>query len=292
MKNIGLIIFLLILSTTAQGQANEFRNQRAQFTALNIGFNGLVGGLGGLINNNGNKSGFQAFSKGFYQGAIGGAVSHIGFSLTHQVQKQRNISYAWPARIVNSLGSSIIQNAAEGQRMFERLHLNLYITRLEYYPYQKKFRGRLFTSSIYGILVAGRNAKLDIKKSLQTGILYFETSQYFSSAIGSGSATGQVSSIGMSSGFSDDRYYSIYAHEVAHILQYDRMVGPNAFLHSFDQNLKSKYTLYKNLSKFIYFDLNGPIFFLAYKAAGSTHNCNFFEQEAENYSNRVAYTCN
>ncbi|SMG42037.1 hypothetical protein SAMN05661096_02855 [Marivirga sericea] len=292
MKRTALVLFLLVSSTTVQSQSKEFRNQRAQLAAFNIGFNGLIGGVGGLINNNGKKSGFQAFTKGFYQGAIGGAVSHVGLSLTHQVQKQRNISYAWPARLVNAVGSSIIQNAAEGQRMFERMHLNLYITRLEYYPYENKFRGRLFTSSIYGILVVGKNAKLDLKRSLQTGIFYFESNQNFTSSIGTGGATGQVSSIGMSSDFSDDTFYSIYAHEVAHILQFDRMVGANALLYSFDQNLKSKNTIYKKLSKYIYFDLNGPIFFLAYRGAGPTHNCNFFEQEAENYSNRVAYKCN
>ncbi|TRX48050.1 hypothetical protein FNH22_29740 [Fulvivirga sp. M361] len=294
MKNTGFILLLILLSINAQCQSNEFRNQRAQLAVFNIGFNGLIGGVGRLINNEENISGFQAFTKGFYQGAIGGAISHIGLSLTHQIQKQQNISYAWPARLVNSFGTSIIQNSAEGRRMFDRLHLNLFVTRLEYYPYQKRFTGRLFTSSIYGILVVGKNAKFNLKKSLQTGILYFESSQSFSlPGLGaSGLATGQVSSIGMNTDLTQDDFYNVYAEETAHILQFDRKVGGNAILSKANKKLSNVSKVYNSLSKYIYFDLNGPLFWLGYKLAGTTHNCNFFEQEAVNYSYRRAYKCN
>jgi hypothetical protein len=282
-----------MLSFDVQSQSNEFRTQRVQLVAFNIGFNGLIGGIGGMINKKGNKSNFQAFTRGFYQGAIGGTISHFGLSLTHQIQKQKNIAYAWPARLVNSFGSSIIQNSAEGRRIFERLHLNLYITRLEYYPYQKKFTGKLFTSSIYGIIVAGKNAKINLSKSLQTGIIYFEANQNFgASSLGnSGRATAQVSSIGMGTDLTADDFYYVFAHETAHILQYDRKVGGNALLFKTNSKLMQSNKLYNTLSNYIYFDLNGPLFWLGYKLEGTVHHCNFFEQEAENYSARRAYIC-
>ena len=177
--------------------------------------------------------------------------------------------------------------------MLERMHFNLYVTRLEYYPYQKKFTGRLFSSSIYGILVAGKNARLDFSRSLQTGILYFESNENFTvSGLGiSGRATAQVSSIGMRSDLTTDDFYYVYAHETAHILQFDRKVGGNALLLRPSNRLKEKSKLYNTLSKYIYFDLNGPLFWLGYRLEGTVHRCNFFEQEAEHYSARRAYTC-
>lgn len=293
MRSKCLLIVFVILSINVQSQSNDFRTQRAQLTAFNIGFNGLIGGVGGWINKKEKVPFFKAFTKGFYQGAIGGLTSHVGLSLTNQIFRQRNISYAWPAKIVNSLGSSIVQNAAEGRRMFERVHLNLYITRLEYYPYQKKFSGRLFTSSIYGILITGKNAKINLLKSLQTGVIYFESNQNFSSSsLGiTGRATAQVSSIGMLTDLTPDDFYYTFAHETAHILQYDRKVGGNAFLFKTNKKLIQTNKLYNSLSKYIYFDLNGPLFWLGYKLEGTVHNCNFFEQEAENYSARRAYIC-
>ncbi|MEP1033221.1 hypothetical protein [Ekhidna sp.] len=289
-----VIVFSLLLSICLVISGQSFEKQRAQFIAFNVGFNGLVGGVGSWINKSENQDFWNAFAKGFYKGAIGGAVSHVGFSLTSQIRTKRNIAYAWPARLVNSFGASIVQNAASNNRMLENLHFNLFVSRLDYYPYSKKFQARLFTSSIYGIIVTSRDAKLDLMKSLQSGIIYFDSNQNFRSSLVEGAATGQVSSVGMRSDIftSDQEYYDVFAHEMAHIMQFDRKVAGNAFMIRVDKKAKEKFTIYHKLSKYIYFDLNGPIFFFAYKFQDNRHNCNFFEQEAEHYSGRRYYGCN
>lgn len=272
-------------------QSDEFKRQRIQLAVFNVGFNGLISGMGSLLNSKDDKPSFQTFLRGFYKGAIGGGISHVGLSMVHQIDKKKNISLAWPARMVNSLGSSIIQNAAENKSMFERIHFNLYLTRLEYFPSQKKLKARLFTSSIYGLLVVGKNANFDLGKTLKTGIFYFESDMRFSSSIGSGRATGQVSSIGMASSLSGENFYDTFAEEVAHIMQYDRKVGGNALAYRTDKRWRQSSSFYKSLSRYIYLDLNGPIFWLAYKVENST-KCNFFEQEAVNYANRRLIICN
>lgn len=175
--------------------------------------------------------------------------------------------------------------------MFERLHFNLYLTRLEYFPYHEKFKARLFTSSIYGIAVVGKGARFDLGKTLQSGIIYFESDGRFSSSIGSGRATGQVSSIGMSSNITGAEFYDTFAEEVAHVMQYDRKVGGNAMVHRLDDQWKNSSPFYKELSRFIYFDLNGPVFWLEYTLENRS-SCNFFEQEAVNYANRRMVECN
>lgn len=294
-SRIAILTVVLCYSSVLFSQS--FEKQRIQFTAFNVGFNGLVGGFGSLINKKENQSGWQAFSNGFYKGAVGGAISHVGFTLTSQIRTQQNIAYAWPARLVNSFGSSIVQNAASNQRMLEQLHFNLYVTRLEYRPHSKKFKARIFTSSIYGIIVTSRNASLNISKSLQSGVLYFDLVDNFRNSLVEGPATGQVSSVGMRSdvfntSFNKQEYFDVFAHEMAHILQFDRKVGGNAFVIKLDKTAKQQSKLYQTLSKYIYFDLNGPIFYLAYRTQGKVHSCNLFEQEAEHYSGRRFYGCN
>lgn len=291
-RNKSIIVFFLftLIILRSNAQQNNFKKDRTKFTVINIGLNGLFGGIGSLINKKDNKTNFKTFANGFYKGAIGGAISHIGLSMSHLIETEKNIAYAWPARFVNSMGNSIVQNAAEGNRMFERLHFNLFLARLEYYPYKKKFNARLFTSSLYGIAIVGSGNKFDLGKSLKSGILYFESEDRFGSSLGSGRGTGQVSSIGMPAYVNEEFSYRLYAEEVAHIQQYDRKVVGNAFVAKFDTKWKNNSKTYKKLSKYIYFDLNGPLFWLAYKIENST-KCNYFEQEAVNYSNRRVNFC-
>ncbi|MEQ9405126.1 MAG: hypothetical protein RIM99_16160 [Cyclobacteriaceae bacterium] len=285
-------VLALLLFPNFNSKAQDYKSQRAQMMVFNVGFNGLIGGIGAGINKKDNESFGQAFKKGLLGGAIGGLVSHTGLTLTHQIRSRQSIALAWPARLTNSLGASIIQNATENKRLLERLHFNLFISRLEYFPYSKKFTARLFTSSIYGIVVTGKNAHLNVEKSLKSGVLYFESSDDFSTSIGTGRATGQVSSVGMRTDLTKADHFNVFSHEVAHILQYDRKIGGNAFLLKFNKKLKTDYKIYNTLSKYIYFDFNGPIFYFAYKAQGTIHNCNFFEQEAEHYSGKTYYGCN
>lgn len=290
LKNLLIFITLVFTSIKTQCQTNDYKSDRTKFTVINVGLNGLFGGIGSLMNKKDNKSSFKTFTNGFYKGAIGGAISHIGLSMSHLIDSKQNIVYAWPARFVNAIGSSIVQNAADGNRMFERLHFNLYISRLEYYPYKKKFQARLFTSSLYGIMVVSRGNKFDLGKTLKSGVLYFESEGRFSSSLGSGRATGQVSSVGMRSDLIGDAFYSTFAEEIAHIQQYDRKVVGNSFVNQLDSKWKKNSKFYNNLSKYIYFDLNGPLFWLAYKIE-SSGKCNYFEQEAVNYANKRVNFC-
>ncbi len=290
-KPFVLSTLFILLSLNLNAQTNDFGRQRSQMALYNVGLNGLIGGLGSLINQKDGNADFKTFARGFYKGAAGGYISHIGFTLSHQIFEKENIAYAWPERLVNAVGSSMVQNAAENKKMFERLHFNLYLTRLEYNTQNKKFKVRLFTSSLFGLSIVGKGARFDLGKTLKSGIFYFESDGRFSSSLGSGRATGQVSSIGINADLRGSEFYDVFAEEVAHIIQYDRKVGGNAFVQGWDQNLKGTSRFYNGLSKYIYFDLNGPIFWLAYKIEDSTR-CNFFEQEAVNYGNKRLDFCN
>lgn len=294
---ISIIVFFSLLignPFNLNAQSDNFQSERTKMAAFNIGINGLFGGIGSLINKKDEETNFKTFLNGFYKGAIGGGISHIGLSMSHLIESEQNISYAWPARLVNAMGSSIVQNAAENNKMFERLHFNLYLARLEYLPYRKKFSARFFTSSLYGIISVGNGSRFNIGKSLQSGILYFESDGSFQGVSGfSGAGIGQVSSIGMKSDLFGREFYKIYAEEVAHIQQYDRKVAGNAFVAKLDQKWKENSKFYNTLSKYIYLDLNGPTFYFAYRIANGNGYCNnFFEKEAVSYANRRVSPCN
>ena len=295
-NRIMMIIFCLLAVGTfrSNAQSDNFRSERTKMAVFNVGVNGLFGGIGSLINKKDADKNFRTFINGFYKGAIGGFMSHVGLSMSHLIQTQENIAYAWPARLVNAMGSSIIQNAAENKKMFERLHFNLYVARLEYFPYQKEFKARFFTSSLYGIISVGSGNRFDLGKSLKSGILYFESSDGFQLNGSSGfSGLAQVSAIGMSSQLSGKDFYDIYAHEVAHIQQFDRKVAGNAFVAKLDQKWKEGSKSYNTLAKYIYLDINGPAFYIAYRIANGNGYCNnFFEKEAVNYANKRVGPCN
>lgn len=288
---ISRIVFLSLLIANPfnlNAQSDNFQSERAKMTIFNIGVNGLFGGIGSFINKKDGDKNFKTFINGFYKGAIGGTVSHVGLSMSHLIQSQENIAYAWPARLVNAMGSSIIQNAAENNKMFERLHFNLYLVRLEYFLYQNKFSSKFFTSSLYGIVSVGNGSRFNLGKSLQSGVLYFESDRGFQIAPGfSASGVGQVSSIGIKTDLFGKEFFKIYAEEIAHIQQYDRKVAGNAFVVKLDQKWKESSKSYNTLSKYIYLDLNGPAFYLAYRMAnGNGYFNNFFEKEAVNYANK------
>lgn len=294
-KIIMIIFCVLVVGLfRLNAQSDNFRSERTKMAIFNVGVNGLFGGIGSLINKKDGGKNFRTFINGFYKGAIGGSVSHVGLSMSHLIQTQENIVYAWPARLVNAMGSSIIQNAAENNKMFERLHFNLYVARLEYFPYQKKFKTRLFTSSLYGIISVGSGNRFDLGKSLKSGILYFESSDGFQLTGSSGFVgIGQVSSIGMSSDLFGKDFFRTYAEEVAHIQQFDRKVAGNAFVEKLDQQWKENSKSYNTLAKYIYLDINGPAFYIAYRIENGNGYCNnFFEKEAVNYANKKIGPCN
>jgi len=60
-KCLLILIMSIFITLDSFAQPSEFKNQRAQLAVFNIGFNGLIGGLGSRDE----KASFQVFAKGF-----------------------------------------------------------------------------------------------------------------------------------------------------------------------------------------------------------------------------------
>ena len=196
------ILLILSFALMTNLNAQDFNKQRRKFAFTNIGINGIVGGFGALVNKRKGEKKIKVFLKGFGQGCLGGTVQILGKELTYQIYAKEKLSYAWAARITNSIGNSITQNAASNINFWERWHFNMGILRFDYQIKDKNFKVRLFPSSIFGTIVTANQGKLNLKKTLQTGIMIYERN-------GFEGGIGMVSSIVIPKDVNDERYYEI-----------------------------------------------------------------------------------
>lgn len=293
MLRILLIILINSLATLVHAQSNPnsniipYQKQRIGFFFSNVGLNGFIGGIGASINKKKGQKLGKTFLKGFGQGCLGGGISYFGKDLTYQIKKRERLEYAWLARLTNSIGNSISQNAASNINFWERWHFNIGLLRLDYYVNERQFQARLFPSAFYGAIVSIKQAKLNWKKSLQMGIMVYEKDGN-PRVLGLNSiGFAVVSSIVVNQNITGDRYYELMAHESMHILQYDAFIFTNPLLNRLDAYAKTKSNIYKQLSRFIYFDMNALTMNAVYQSQiKGPWICRYIEREAEHFSTR------
>jgi len=279
---------MILISFGIKTEAQEFYKDKGEFVIVNMGINGLVGGIGALINKGNREKPLKVFLKGFGQGCLGGAFQVAGKELTFQITAKQNLTYAWPARITNAVGNSITQNAISNINFWERWHFNLGHFRLDYDVKDREFKARLFPSSIYGTIVTASQGKFNLKNTLQTGILIFESDGRVRALGGEGIGVGAVTSIAVDKNIVGQEYYKLMAHEVVHILQYENMVWINPLLNRIDRKLKKNSTFYNKASKYVYLDFNGlTILGLYMTQINKPWECRFIEREADHYSKRI-----
>ena len=276
------LILLLLFGFSVAGYAQSYQSQRLEFAAYNVGFNALAAGVGAAINKKPDQTPGNAFLKGLGKGALGSLLIHQAKASVYQIIKQEQYVWAWPAKITNTLGSSIVQHAAANRGMFDRLHLNLWFVRADYSLKDKQFLLRLVPSQVYGALYIKRYGDLNFSKSLQTGLHYYDTPLH---QLLNGEAYGYATATSIAVGtpaYGDHYYYNVVAHEVMHTLQYESAVGLNPYLDRIDKPLKDRYSFYKTLSCYVYLDLNylasSPLRTIGYRS--SCHLGSFMENEA------------
>jgi len=288
MKIVQWLIFFVFLGNNLQAQ--NYQDQKTRFVLTNIGVNGIAGGIGAVINKKPDEKFGRVLLKGFGQGCLGGGFNVLGKEITYQINVKENIGYAWPARITNAIGSSITQNAAANRDFWERWHFNLGPVRLEYRIPEKKFQARVFASAVYGTTFMAVNGKLNLEKSIKTGVMFFERSDDFTLYGDKAPGIMVAPAIGVSKQHSGSYYHYLVAHEVMHILQFDQLSSLNSFTDRVDAKLKSDFNFYDKASKYFYLDLNGLTMLGLYMTQiNQSWQCRYFEREADVFSNRRVY---
>ncbi len=282
MKKTRFTIFLLILFVTSNNHPlNAQHKNDFEARLFNIGFGGIVGGFGAVINKKPNEKTGKIFLKGFYQGALGGYLLFESKRLVGKFGKTGNYNYVWPSKLVNFAGVSIIENAAGNRNFWERWHINFGFNRLEFHTKDKfKLSYRIMPFSFGNTIYGFTQGKLDINTSLKIGSFVFATDKINNSKGFEGVTF--ANTILYQSDNTILNKIDIISHEIIHVYQYESFSGFNPFL---DKPI-SKFIINDNWTekyvKIFYTDFNylvKGILIIAQEYENS-----FFEKEARYYT--------
>lgn len=280
MKKLLLLVFIVAFTIPAVAQRND-----TQAGLYNIGLGSFTGGIGAMINKKPNEKLGHVFIKGLWQGAIGGYVIFEGKRLTRLIYRQNELGFAWPSKIVNAAGVSIVENAAANRDLWEKWHINYGFNRIELnvkdnVSVQYKVMPIALAYTI-GIAV---QSKLEFGKTLQSGQFIFSLSpeKWGSTNI---IALAYPGNIIYMDGLNDLNSY--LSHEIIHIYQQNDFNGFNTYLNKPFESISRKSKFIKQISKFVHYDSNYLLFVAAYNLQNINrvyYYDNYFEHEAGYYS--------
>lgn len=282
-KNLLLIFCLFTFTAACFSQKQE----RIIFL-YNVGFGGVTSGIGAVINKPKGANWKKHFVKGFWQGSVGGLVNYSGKKTLYLNNRHKNKAFFWPAKILNSAGTSIMQNASLNQPFLENWYLDYGLVRVDFAIHNKeKFKIRLLPVGIYATINVARRGKFDLENTLATGQIAFSTNKFLRYPNGN-------PEIGFSYGraivfVKNTQLYTnqskLLAHEVMHQFQYNDYQILTTWLNPVGKKIKSK-TIKIIFTKYIYPDL--PFSFASHAIAGyyphPHYFRNFYEFEAERFS--------
>jgi hypothetical protein len=278
-----LLLILLISWSTCFGQRQE-----RQVLVYNIGLGGFTSGIGAIINTTKGSSWKKNFVRAFWKGSIGGLLHYTGKKTVYLNNLNQTTNYFWPAKIIHSAGSSIIENAALNKPFLHNWNIDYGPLRFDFSIHDKKqFKVRFLPTSIYAILAASKFGKFNFKYTLQTGNVVFLNKDLIRFPNGG-------TEIGLSFGraivFVDNpstgvNKYKLLAHEIIHQFQYNDAQVINTWFKPVGKEIKSK-LIQRIFANYIYTDI--PYQYLAYYLAGYDkppyYFRNIYEFEAERFS--------
>ncbi len=277
-----LIIFLFI------GQNSFGQNNKTEMALYNIGLGGFVSGIGALINKKPNDKFGKTFFKAFTKGAFGGYLVYESKNLVGKIQEKEKLEYSWAAKVVNSTGISIIENASLNKEFLESWHMNIGFNRLEVQTRgDVKFKYRIMPFSLIEMARAAYGNKFELNKTIRSGEFIFSATN-----LTNGSRTTKgvnyTNSIVYDNGILN--LYDVISHEIIHSYQYYDFNFVNTYFNKTFTKLENKSKFFRGLSSILYYDLNAPIFRGIYTLEDINNNApfdNFFENEAGFWSNTL-----
>lgn len=277
----------IFFNTNGNVQAQTFESQKRDIFLYNIVTGFLVGGVGALINIKKGQSAWKVFLKGASQGILGGLINYTSKNMVYQINKNGNIAYAWPARITQSIGTSIIENAASNRNFWDAYHFNYGPLRFEI-DIRREYKPlvKIIPGAFIGMVWVSTKGKLNVKRSLQSSVPVFVSqkdpmffgSQYRAYAMGNAAIFGQV----------DINDYELFAHEMGHVMQYNEFVGLNSFLDKPMEKWRNNSPFFNKLSKYVYFDFHSIVLLGTSQLLRNDSNYfqNWIEFEAEHFATK------
>ncbi|TDN89400.1 hypothetical protein DET49_106145 [Salegentibacter sp. 24] len=284
-KTFFIVLVCLILSSSSlSAQANQ-----TEAAIFNIGIGSIFSGVGALINKKPQQKLERVIFKGMAQGALGGYLVYESKVIAGLIAKEKNLMYGWPAKIINSAGTSIIENAASNRDFWEQWNLNIGFNRIEFHTkdrLQVKYRIQpvAFLLTTY---IALQN-KFEPTLSLRVGEFVFSGNTYYRSDKNSflGSAIGTSILLNPETGGFN---YGTVAHEMVHVFQYHDFNVLNTYLNTPIEQFKEGSSFFQQMDRLFHYDFNVFIFAGLYKMEHFKKNQKTFEGYYSNYFEKEAY---
>ncbi len=271
-----LIIFILSEKSFSQ-------DTKTEMALYNVGINSVFSGIGALINKKPNEKWHKVLLKGMGQGALGGYLIYESKNLIGKIESEKKWEYGWYGKLINSAGTSIVENASSNRDFWERWHINFGFNRLEFYTKEKfKMKYRIMPISLALTIYSSIGNKFEFKRTLQTGEIIFSSNN----TEFRGYTLGNIIVINNS----EINFANIYSHEIIHVYQYYDFNFINTYLSKPMNKWNMKSKKFKSLNNIFYFDLQMPLYkglYLLENINKNSHYDNFFENEAGFYSNTI-----
>lgn len=204
-----LLTILLTISLTCQGQD-------LKYASINIISSSIIAGVGSGIHKHSNETFGHAFVNGIWKGAIGGIVQFTSKKMIRQSAFENNYNWVWPARLVNSLGSSIVKNGCNRENILSSFYLDIWCVNLKF---DNKIHCRmdLLTIGYATVLLFTKNTSFNLQTSLISGAITFNNQYDYNKPNGQSFAN-TIYTIKTNIKPVFDK--TIFLHEIIHTFQY------------------------------------------------------------------------
>jgi hypothetical protein len=288
------LLCMFWLCSTLQAKAQSYRSQQNQLFAWNILSNGVMGGVGGMINRDHDEKWYMAFARNFGKGCLGGLVKYTAKNQTYYLRYSQNQFLALPNRLLYFAGHSITMNASLNKGIFDTYYCNILGVDMRWHLMnvqddEKRFQARVSLMSVASALSVGaQHYSFDFYKSLEMGCFYFvmDTPTLHNGVKVTGFQ--RFNSIAIGNSPFGGPYPNTIPHEFVHIYQsYDFFSITNFFYPRYIKPKIANTRWYGVINRFIVPDVDVAYFIAAYTLQPKpTYYRNFFEFEAEHFSSR------
>lgn len=291
---INFLFYLFLLLVLLGVQQTKAQNNDSQAAIYNISLGGFFGGFGAIINKKPNEKIGKVFIKGLWQGSLGGLVTYKSKKLVYDFSNSGDFKDAWGSKILNSIGNSIIHNAASNTNFWEKWYLNFGFNRLEFSLKNKfKVQYKIMPLSLLATAVSASNGNFDFRNSIKTGHFIFKTNYIngnseFHNSEQPAKGSASLNNINLLNNLSQEIERKVIAHEIIHIYQYNDFSNINPVFNKPKQLfLNNDNKVVRFYTKWFYSDFNGLLKAALYELENQNRQDyynNYFEKEADYYS--------
>ncbi len=276
-------IWLFCLKVTS-GQ-----DTKGEMAAYNIALGSLFAGVGAIINKKPDQKLGKVLLKGMSQGALGGYMVYQSKNLIGKIASRENTGYSWPAKITNSVGISIIENASLNRNFWEQININIGFNRFEIHTNNRfRIQYKILPISFITTGITFFTSKFEPRLSLENGEFIFSNDKVRATGLDgvAGATYGTV--IILADDFRNN--LGVLSHELIHVYQYYDFNAFNSIIHKPVSNIEFQSETLNKINKILYWDLQAPLLLGLYNLENigrEDYFDNFFENEAGFWSDRL-----